>query len=143
MERRVARTYGKEVIFCYFIGIQMLSTYLYIFRELLCVRSFSLIRIISHRFSFLPFRFDECRCCLDCFNSYEVCALVSDLDFVSHCPLYRAVRSTKLRDVEIGSLTSPKHSAALIDFEGGLFRQLCEWTSPATFPSILRFGFSQ
>ena len=57
------------------------------------------------------------RCCLYCHQSRLVCILESEWHFVLHCPLYKGVRSSKLRDIESGSehVESPRLSAALID----------------------------
>ena len=57
------------------------------------------------------------RCCLYCLKSRGVCVLESEWHFVLHCPLYKGVRSSKLRDIESGSehVESPRLSAALID----------------------------
>ena len=46
-----------------------------------------------------------------------VCVLDSEWYFVLHCPLFRDLRSTRVRNIEIGSefLDSPRPSAALID----------------------------
>ena len=56
------------------------------------------------------------RCCLFCLNR-GVCVFGSEWHFVVHCPQFRDLRTSRLRDIETGSelIESPQPSVALIN----------------------------
>ena len=61
-----------------------------------------------------------------------------------HCPLFRDLRSTRVRNIEIGSefLDSPRPSAALIDLLALCAKEPTQLQSLGSFVRLISFSFS-